>query len=90
MLHSENGIFFSLFQNLKLNKHNESKYTYSGQRHSSVAEFIDFYGKVKASLKGHCLESVSPKPLTIPVGPFRIFSKIRGDIRSSRFATGVV
>jgi hypothetical protein len=24
------------------------------------------------------------------IGPFRIFSKIRGDIRSSRFATGVV
>ena len=25
----------------------------------------------------------------IPLGPFQIFSKIRGDIRSSRFATGV-
>jgi hypothetical protein len=24
-----------------------------------------------------------PKPLGIPVGPFRMFSKIRGDIRSS-------
>jgi hypothetical protein len=35
-------------------------------------------------------ESVSPKPLSIPLGLFRIFSKIRGDIRSSRFATGVV
>jgi hypothetical protein len=35
-------------------------------------------------------ESVSPKLLSIPLGPFRIFSKIRGDIRSSRFATGVV
>jgi hypothetical protein len=34
-------------------------------------------------------ESVSPKPLIIPLGPFQIFSKIRGDIRSSRFATGV-
>jgi hypothetical protein len=34
-------------------------------------------------------ESVSPKPLIIPLGPFRIFSKIRRDIRSSRFATGV-
>jgi hypothetical protein len=30
-----------------------------------------------------------PPPLIIPLGPFRIFSKIRGDIRSSRFATGV-
>ncbi len=34
-------------------------------------------------------ESVSPKPLSIPIGPFRIFSKIRGDIRSSRCTTGV-
>jgi hypothetical protein len=31
-----------------------------------------------------------PNPLMIPLGPFRIFSKICGDIRSSRFATGVV
>ncbi len=35
-------------------------------------------------------ESVSPKPLRIPFRPFRIFSKIRGDIRSSRCTTGVV
>jgi hypothetical protein len=35
-------------------------------------------------------ESVFPKPLSIPFGSFRIFSKILGDIRSSRFATGVV
>jgi hypothetical protein len=35
-------------------------------------------------------ESVSPKPLIIPLGPFRILSKILGDIRSSRFATGVI
>ncbi len=50
-------------------------------------------------LKGQCHEilcfwffheSVSPKPLIIPWGPFRIFSKIHGDIHSSRFATGVV
>ncbi len=26
-------------------------------------------------------KSVSPRPLSIPLGPFRIFSKIRGDIR---------
>ncbi len=52
----------------------------------------------KNRLKGQCheifcfwffLESVSRKPLIIPLGPFRIFSKIRWDIRSSRFATGV-
>ncbi len=33
--------------------------------------------------------SVSPKPLSIPLCPFQIFLKICGDIRSSRFATGV-
>ncbi len=38
---------------------------------------------------GFFLESISPKLLIIPLGPFRIFSKIRGDIRSLRFATGV-
>jgi hypothetical protein len=38
---------------------------------------------------GFFLESVSPKPLIIAMGPFRIFSKIRGDIRSRMFATGV-
>jgi hypothetical protein len=49
-------------------------------------------------LKGQCHEifciwffheSVSPKPLSIPLGPFRIFSKIRGDIRSSRLTTAI-
>jgi hypothetical protein len=34
--------------------------------------------------------SVSPKLLSIPLGLFRIFSKIRGDIRSSSCTTGVV
>jgi hypothetical protein len=33
-------------------------------------------------------ESVSPQPHTIPLGPFRIFSKIRGDIRKSRCTGG--
>jgi hypothetical protein len=50
-------------------------------------------------LKGQCHEifcfsffheSVSPKPLIIPIGLFQIFFKIRGDIRSSRCTTGVV
>ncbi len=49
----------------------------------------------KNCLKGQCHEifdfwffheSISPKHRSIPLGPFRIFSKIRGDIRSSRFA----
>jgi hypothetical protein len=35
-------------------------------------------------------ESVSPKPLSILLGPFQIFSKIRRNICSSRCATGVV
>jgi hypothetical protein len=34
-------------------------------------------------------ESVTPQPQSITLGPFRIFSKIRGDIRSSRLTTGV-
>ncbi len=34
-------------------------------------------------------ESPSPKPLIITLGLFRIFSKIRGDIRKSRCTTGV-
>jgi hypothetical protein len=50
-------------------------------------------------LKGQCHkifdfrffhESVSFKPLSIPLGPFQIFSKIRGDICSSSCTTGVV
>jgi hypothetical protein len=35
-------------------------------------------------------QSVSPQPQSIPIGPFRIFSKIRGDICISRLTTGVV
>ncbi len=35
-------------------------------------------------------ESVSPKPLSIPLGSFRIFSKICGDIHSSKCTTSVV
>jgi hypothetical protein len=34
-------------------------------------------------------ESVSPKHLSIPLRPFQIFSKTRGDIRGSRCTTGV-
>jgi hypothetical protein len=35
-------------------------------------------------------ESVSTKHLSVPLRPFQIFSKIRGDIRGSRCTTGVV
>jgi hypothetical protein len=34
-------------------------------------------------------ESVSPQPRSIPLGPFKIFSKIRGEIRKSRCTTGI-
>jgi hypothetical protein len=34
-------------------------------------------------------ESVSPRPPSIPLEPFWIFSKIRGDIRELMFITGV-
>jgi hypothetical protein len=39
------------------------------------------------SISGIFHESVSPKPLSLPLGPFQIFSKIFGDIRSSRCTT---
>ncbi len=42
------------------------------------------------STSGFFHESVSPKPLSTPLGPFRIFLKIPGDICNSRFTTGVV
>jgi hypothetical protein len=35
-------------------------------------------------------ESVSHKPLSIPLGPFKTFPKIHGDIHSSRCTTGIV
>jgi hypothetical protein len=49
------------------------------------------------NLKGQCHEifcfwsneSVSPQPQSIPLEPFRIFSKIRGDICKSRWTTGI-
>ncbi len=34
-------------------------------------------------------ESISPQPKSIPLRPFRIFSKIRGDICKSRCTTGI-
>ncbi len=52
----------------------------------------------RATLKGQCqeifcfwffYESVSPQPQSVPLGPFRIFSKSSGDIGSSRLTTGV-
>jgi hypothetical protein len=56
------------------------------------------YQNYELALKGQCHEifnfsgvfneSVSPKPLSIPLGPFRIFPNFAG--RSSRCTTGVV
>jgi hypothetical protein len=49
-------------------------------------------------LKGQCHEifcfwffdeSVSPQPQSIALGPFQIFSKIRGDNRKARCTTGI-
>ncbi len=40
------------------------------------------------SPSGFFHESVSPGPLSIPLGPFWFFSKIRGDISESIFITG--
>jgi hypothetical protein len=34
-------------------------------------------------------ESVSPQPQSIPLGPFKFFPKILGDIRKSRCTTGI-
>jgi hypothetical protein len=45
---------------------------------------------MRFSTSGFFHESVSPKPQSIPLGLFKFFSKIRGDIPSSRFTIGVV
>ncbi len=55
-----------------------------------ATQYICFKGTVSRDfLLLFFYESVSPQPQSIPLGPFRIFSKIRGDIRSSRLTTGV-
>jgi hypothetical protein len=68
------------------------KHTFCGLWKLSRSFFID-------TLKGQCHkildfwffhESVSSKPLGIPLGPLQIFSKILGDIRSSRCTPVVV
>jgi hypothetical protein len=51
------------------------------QGHSTVWDSV-----TRFSTSGFFHESVSPKPRSIPLGSFRIFSKILGDICSSRFA----
>jgi hypothetical protein len=44
---------------------------------------------MRFSSSGFFHESVSPKPLSIPLQPFQIFLKFGGEIRSSRCTTGV-
>jgi len=45
---------------------------------------------MRFATSGFFRESVSPGPLSIPLGLFRFFfSKIRGDISESMFITGV-
>ncbi len=44
---------------------------------------------MRFSSSGFFHESVSPRPTSIPLGPFWIFSKIRGDIRELMFIAGV-
>jgi hypothetical protein len=64
----------------------------------SVAFTMYNFECAKGSLKGQCHEifdfrffhvSVSPKPLSIPLGPYLNFYFICGNIRSSRCTTSV-
>ena len=59
--------------------------------YSNLDRFKDSYrdSVTRFFASGSFHESVSPQPQSIPLRPFRIFSKIQGGIRSSRFVTGV-
>jgi hypothetical protein len=66
---------------------------------TGITQLLNSVFKKKLVLKGQCHEifdfyffheSVSPKPPSIPLRPFQIFSKICGDVRSSRCTTCVV
>jgi hypothetical protein len=62
--------------------------TISQEEHKTI--FNDLKGQChEIFASGFFHESVSPMPLSIPLGPIRIFSRIRGDIRSSRLTTGI-
>ncbi len=67
-------------------------YSFQLARNESSVFTVYNFVNAKESLKGQCHEifdfkffheSVSPKPLSIPLGPFRICSKICGNIGSS-------
>jgi hypothetical protein len=67
-------------------------------RHLHTALWLAIVAE-KSALKGQCHEifcfwfffmnQFPPQPQSIPVGPFQIFSKNRGDIRKSRCTTGI-
>ncbi len=58
--------------------------------HAKTETFLSYRDSVtRFFASGFFYESVSPQPQSITIGPFRIFSKIRGDIRKSRCTTGV-
>jgi hypothetical protein len=63
----------------------------------STSRYTQLYSS-PVPLKGQCheifcfwfyYESVFPQPQSITLGPFQIFSTIRGDIRMSRCTTGI-
>ncbi len=63
-----------------------------------IQKSAQIFASLCMRLKGQCheifcfwffYESVSPQPQRIPLVPFRIFSKIRGNICKSRCTTGV-
>ncbi len=56
------------------------------QRFQNIKEY-ERDGVTRFSTRGIFHESVSPKPLSIPLEPIRILSKICGDIHSSRCST---
>jgi len=61
---------FILYTTNKLNKHKEKSETYTFVKGTVSRNFFLLF---------FFHESVSHKPLIIPLRPFRIFSKIRGD-----------
>jgi hypothetical protein len=72
-------------------------YNNSSPNHYNIisCNYVYWEGSIKGTVSRDFLllvffdESVSPQPQGVPLGPFRIFSKIRGDIRKSRCTTGV-
>ncbi len=90
---SSRGRAWRCIENLKNLFKDRSMARYTGSRISSkgIGEAQRLKGTVSRDFRLLVFfhESVSPKPLSILLGSNRIFSKIRGDIPSSRFATGV-